>query len=391
MTETFAQALSRYQGTLSLRAVAALARCGKTVVGDLLSGKRQPTPAMAAALDHGLGADGYLIHVAANPPGTPTLQLAAALQQNLADTLAAGPMTDASLDEWDFAVERHGRATRYRADVELLPDLVSDFGDLHRIVGHRHPPVIRKRLLRNVARLSGLMALTLLKLDDSGAADWWRTGRAAAAAADDRPVLAWIYAQESYQHYYSGDLRGAVELAVRAQQLAGGLPCVADALAAPLEARAHARLGHRQDAADALRRGQAALGRLAVADQQQSALGYDPAQYRFHAGNAWTHLHDTDRAWEEQQQALALYPAENRLDRTLIMLDRAACVAWDGDPAAAAQIASTAVLELPPEHRGSLIIYRARDLAATVPASAHQLPEVRVLREILALPAGAST
>ncbi len=389
MEETFGQALRRYRGALSLRAVAALATCSKSLVGDLETGHRKPTPAIASALDKALNAGGHLIHLSAHPPGTPVLQLAAALQQDFADTIAAGPMTDASLDEWDFAVERHGRATRYRPDIELLPELIADFGDLHRVIGHRHPPAMRRRLMRNAARLAGLMALTLLKLDDKGAADWWRTGRNAAAAADDRPVLAWIYAQESYQRYYSGDMVGAVELAVRAQQLASGMPCVADALAAPLEARAHARLGRREEAADALTRGRVALDRLAPGDREPSAFGYDPGQYHFHAGNAWTHLHDTERAWEEQQQALALYAPENRLDRTLIMLDRAVCVAWDGDPAVGAQIAVHAVLDLSEEHRSALIVYRARDLATTVPASARQLPEVRVLHEVLALPSGA--
>ena len=70
------------------------------------------------------------------------------------------------------------------------------------------------------------------------------------------------------------------------------------------------------------------------------------------------------------------------------MLDRAACLAYDGDPAKGAALASETVLTLPVEHRTPLIIYRARDLADTVPETAKALPEVRVLRELLALPPG---
>ncbi|MFJ9840265.1 helix-turn-helix domain-containing protein [Kitasatospora sp. NPDC101155] len=384
--ETFAQALRRLRGTLSVRDVARIANCSKTVVSDLETGRRQPTAAMAAALDSALGAGGRLIALAEHPPGTPATERAAALQAGLAEQLAAGPMTSASLEEWEFTIARHGRATRYRPEQDLLADLLADFTDLRTLLNHRHPPAIRRRLLSACANLSGLMALTLLKLDDPGARDWWRTGKAAATQAEDRATLAWIYAQESYQLYYGGDLAGAIELAVRAQELAGGMPCVADALAAPLEARAQALSGRRADTVAALTRAQRALARLSPEDRQPSALGYDEAQLHFHSGNAWTSLHDTARAWEEQQQALDLYPAENRTDRALIQLDRADCLSWDGDPAAGARLAVDSLLALPEEHRSALILYRARDLAVRVPETERQLPEVRVLREVLALP-----
>jgi transcriptional regulator with XRE-family HTH domain len=387
--ETFGQLLKRLRGDLSLRDLARLANCGKSAIGDLESGRRRPTLHMAQTLDRALDTGGALAHHVQSPPGTPAIQVAAALQRDLADSLAAGPMTDAGLEEWDYQVSRHGRATRYRTEADLLPELVADMTDLQRLLAHRHPLNVRRRLLATAAGLSGLLALTLLKLDDASARDWWRTGRAAATAAENRPVLAWIYAQESYQRYYDNDLAGAVELAVRAQQLAGGLPCVADALAAPLEARAHAAAGRWDETVAALARAQVAFDRLPEEDRQPSALGYDEAQLRFHSGSAWTLLHDTGRAWEEQQQALALYSDEQRTDRSLVILDRASCLAWDGDPATAASMAAQTLLELPLEHRSPLIVYRARDLAATVPETARSLPEMRVLREILALPSGA--
>lgn len=386
--EPFVEALRRLMGTTSGRALALRANLSKTVVSDILTGRRAPTLQVAQALDRATDSGGELTHLLQHPPGTPAVRIAAALQRDLAASLSAGPMTDAGLEEWDYQIARHGRATRYRADAELLPELVADMTDLQQVLAHRHAPAIRRRLLAAAAGLSGLLALTLLKLDDAGARDWWRTGRQAATAADNRPVLAWIYAQESYQRYYDGDYPGAVELAVRAQQLAGGLPCVGDALAAPLEARAHAKLGRPEEVAAALARAEIAFGRLPEEDRQASALGYDEAQLRFHSGSAWTLLHDTERAWGEQQQALALYPQDQRTDRSLVMLDRAACLAYDGDPATGAAMASETVLMLPVEHRTPLIIYRARDLADTVPETAKALPEVRVLRELLALPPG---
>lgn len=380
----FSDALHRLRGSRSIRDVASLAACSKTQVSDLESGRRKPTAAMAAALDRALGANGELIALAALRADRPILDQAAALHRGLADVLAAGPMSTTSLEEWEYTVARHGRATRWRPEAALLPELLGDFADLQRVLGHRHPQHIRQRLTLFVAQMSGLMALTLLKLGDPASRDWWRTGRAAAAAAEDRATLSWMYAQEAYQLYYGGDIEGAVELACRAQHHAGGLPCVGPALAAPLEARAQAILGRHDQTVAALDAAETALGRLRPDQQIASAFGYSESQLRFHSGNAWTHLGQTACAREQQDRALELYPDTDYTDRALVQLDQAACLAIDGDPGGAAAHAADAIVSLPEQHRSALIIYRARDLADTVPDGR----ESRVLREVLALPPG---
>jgi tetratricopeptide (TPR) repeat protein len=370
-----------------VRDVAQLAACGKTHVSDLENGKRQPTRAIATALDRAVGARGELIALADARPDSSSLDQADALQRGLHQALAAGPLTDASLDEWEYTVGRHGRATRYRPEAELLAELLADFTDLRLVLTHRQSAVARKRLTIAVAQMSGLMALTLLKLGDGRSRAWWRTGKAAATAAEDRSTLSWIYAQEAYQLYYSGDLEGAVELAVRAQHLAGGLPSVGPALAAPLEARALAVLQQRDGVAEALARAEVALRQLPEPERIGSAFGYSESQLRFHAGNAWTHLGETARAAEQQARALELYPQRDHTDRALVALDQAICAAADGDSAAAAAHATTTIVGLPEEHRSALIIYRAREVAARVP-EARTVPEARALREVLALPPG---
>lgn len=385
---SFGEALRGLRGHLSLRAAAQLAHISKTYLDELEKGVKQPSRETAASLDEALGGNGLLLQLVDCAPTLPAVEQAAVLQRGLADALAAGPMTDATLDEWEWTVARHGRATRYRPEGELLSELLPDVAALQRMLNGRHSQQARRRLATATAQLSGLVALTLLKLGDRRAKDWWRTGRQAATAAENRPVLAWMYAQEAYQLYYGGDLYGAVELAVRAQQLCSGGPWVADALAAPLEARAQARLGRRSETEQALARAEVALGRLGDVDKQPSAFGYDQAQLAFHTGNAWTSLHDTSRAWEYQEHALELYPAENLTDRTLIALDRAACLVWDGDLEAGASLASDTLSGLPAEHRSALILYRARDLVAKVPERHQGVRELLRLQEVLALPAG---
>ncbi|MDT0381452.1 helix-turn-helix transcriptional regulator [Streptomyces sp. DSM 42041] len=388
MSQTFGDRLRELRGSRSLRDVAALASVGKSYVSDLEHGRRRPTRAIADALDHALDAGGELTALASVDPAATVQARAGALQKGLHDALAAGPMTDAGLDDWEYTVARHGRATRTRPEGNLLADLVDDFADLRLVLTHRHPAPVRRRLTLASAHMAGLMALTLLKMGDPTARDWWRTGRAAAAAAEDRAAMSWIYAHQAYQAYYLGDMDSAVELAARAQQLAGGLPCVGPALAAPLEARALAVLGRAEAAAGALERAEVALERLPEQEQIGSAFGYSENQLRFHAGNAWTHLGDTARAAENHGQALALYPADDLTDRTLIRLDQAMCIVQDGDLAGAATTATAAIEELPREHRSALIIYRAEQLADRVPRQAQTVPEVRVLRETLALPSG---
>ncbi|MEV0035323.1 helix-turn-helix domain-containing protein [Streptomyces sp. NPDC050804] len=384
MTESFGQVLRRLRGGRSVRDVARLASCGKSHVSDLELGKRRPTRDMAAALDAALGARGELIALAEVRPDQDPLAQADTLQRGLHETLTAGMPTDAGLDEIEWTVARHGRATRYRSERELLPELLADFGDLRLMLAGRQSARVRRQLTIAVARMSGLMALTLLKLGDNRSRAWWRTGRQAAASAEDRATISWMYAQEAYQRYYGGDMEGAVELAVRAQHLAGGLPCAGQALAAPLEARAHALLGRAEEAAAALAVAEKALERLPAEEQIGSAFGYSESQLRFHAGNAWTHLGVTGRAREQQARALDLYPASDRTDRSLIRLDQAMCLALDGDLPAAAVHATKTVVDLAPEHRSALIIYRAREVATRVP----EMREVRVLREVLALPTG---
>jgi tetratricopeptide (TPR) repeat protein len=318
-------------------------------------------------------------------PALPAIDQAVLLHRGLQLTLAAGTMTDASLDEWEYTVHRYGRATRYRPEGQLLPELVADFADLQRILAHPHPARARKRLTRVAANLAGLMALTLLKLGDPSARGWWRTGRAAAAMAEDIETLSWMYAQEAYQLYYSEDMYGAIELAFRAQQLAGTNPYVGAALAAPLEARAHAVMGNREMASAALLRAELALGRLDPTNRVGSAFGYSEQQLAFHSGNAWTHLGDTARAGDEQTRALELYTLDERTDRALIHLDRAMCLAINGDSAASAMQAVETIVDLPPEYRSALILHRAKEVGARVPKD---MLEARALQETLMLPPG---
>src|SRR5205814_56673 len=148
-------------------------------------------------------------------------------------------------------------------------------------------------------------------------------------------------------------------------------------LAAAVEGRALAAIGQDRDARDALARAETAVGALGPDALLPSAFGYNEAQLRFHEGNALTHLHDTKAAWTAQDRALTLYPSSDYLDRTLLGLDRASCLAYDGDATAAMTHATETVVSLTGEQRRGLILLRGRQVFDALTARQRALPAAR--------------
>ena len=306
------------------------------------------------------------------------------LRQGIHDAVATSSMSEASLDEWDETVLRHGQATRYRPTPLLLGELAADFAELERVMTRRHAAQALRRLTRTTAQMAGLMFLTLIRLNEPLAArNWARTARVAADEAGDPAIRAWVRAQEAYVHYYAGNLAEALTVARQAQVLAGQTPCVAVPLAAALEARALAVMGRGNEARSALGRAEAAVGVLEPDALIPSAFGYNEAQMRFHQGNALTHLHDSQGAFQAQDRALVLYPTSDYLDRTLLELDRAHCLAYDGDATGAMTHAGQLLADLTDDQRSGLILLRGSQVFETLTKPQRALPSARDFRDLL--------
>jgi hypothetical protein len=137
---------------------------------------------------------------------------------------------------------RYAAAAKDREPSRLLVDLTTDFGELQSALTTCRSTVQLRLITRVAAQLSGLMCLTLIKLDERQAfRRWARTARLAAAEVNDSTTTAWVLAQEAYGHFYGHDIAEAVSVAQQAQDVAGR--SVGSALAAALEARAHAVRG----------------------------------------------------------------------------------------------------------------------------------------------------
>ncbi len=306
------------------------------------------------------------------------------LRRSLNETITETAMIPASLDDWEQMVFQHGQATRHRAPILLLGDLSADLEELHGALSRCRSPSALRRLTRVTVQMAGLMCLTLIKMDERAAfRRWARTARLAADEAGDPLTYSWVRAQEAYGHYYSGDFAEAIHVAQHAQVLSGQVSSVGVVLAAALESRAQAAFGRDDETHAALQRAEACLSRLDADAIGTSAFNYNEAQLRFHEGNALTHLHDTSAAWLAQETALSLCPASDYMDRTMTQLDRAHCLAYDGDVTAAVAVMVDAATPLTDQQRQGIIAARVREILAVLPLKYCAFPVIRDLYDLL--------
>jgi tetratricopeptide (TPR) repeat protein len=279
------------------------------------------------------------------------------------NTLRHGTVSGTSLDDWEMTVIRHGRATRDRPAGVLLGDLHSDLVELDQAIS-RHPPASSlRRLTRATAHMSGLMCLTLCKLDQRSAfRRWARTARLAANEAGDPETFSWVLAQEAYGHFYSGDFSEAIDVARQAQDVSRSTPCVGTALAAALEARAYAVTNRPKETRVALGQAESNLSNLSGTALEASAFGYNEAQLRFHEGNAYTHLGDMASALPAQERALILCAEGDYTDWSLTRLDRTKCLAKTGNTFDAMAYGSETLLSLSEDRRGGIIALRGLEV-----------------------------
>lgn len=307
------------------------------------------------------------------------------LRRGLNETITDNAMTTVGLDEWEQTVFQHGKTTRDRLPSVLLADLSADLVELRGALGRCRASSALRCLTRLLAQMAGLVCLTLIKMDERTAfRGWARTARLAADEAGDPLTHSWVRAQEAYGHYYSGDLTEAVHVAQHAQVLSGQVWSVGAVLAAALEARAQAALGRADATRSALQRAEACLSHLDPGSIGTSAFDYNEAQLRFHEGNAFTHLHDTGAAWQAQDRALSLCPASDYMDRSMTQLDRANCLAHDGDISGAVTILMQAATALTDQQRQGIIATRARGTIAILPPRYRAMSTVRDLHDLLA-------
>ena len=375
---------------VSLRNIARQVECSPGYLSNVASGRKPLTPSLAVRLDRVLGTGDQLIAYALRPEpkysSGPDIDL---IRRGLDDTLSEGAMAQAALDDWERMVIRYGRATRDQPAGALLNGISADLTELKLTLRRYRSASALRQLTRIAAQMAGLMGLTFIKVGDRRSfREWARTARLAASEAGDPVTHSWVLAQESYGHYYSSDFREAAEVACHAQDIVRTSPCVGAALAAALEGRAQAAMGHRQATRAALARAEDILSHLRGDELVPSAFGYNEGQLRFHEGSAFTSLRDTRSAFGAQDQALKLCLPGDYTDWAMTRLDRAICLAYNGDTAAALSYAMETLAGLTETQRRGIITLRGYDLLNNLPAQQDASEAARDFRELLMLTAG---
>jgi transcriptional regulator with XRE-family HTH domain len=367
-----------------------LARALKITVSDLedllRADHHEMTPGLTSTHTAGTSTDAR--QTGRNAIDSTTIDGLTSLRRALANSVVGGALSNTLLSDLEETVLRYGFIARDQPAGLLLADLTADLSEVQELFAHPRPLSTAARLTRVAAQMSGLMCLTLIKLDRRGdSRSWARVARNAADETGDPETISWVLAQEAYGHYYSGDLGEALMVARGAQHAAGATPRVGSVLSAALEARILAARGDALGCERALGRAEDALTQLAPEYVNDSAFGYDEGQLRFHQGNAYTHLGDTANAWLAQDQALALCAPEDFMDRAFAQLDRASCLIRDGDAGSGLAYAVEIMSGLSDDQRAGIINLRGRQLLGATPAARRlALPAAAELRDRLMTP-----
>ncbi|MFC4911357.1 XRE family transcriptional regulator [Actinomadura gamaensis] len=315
------------------------------------------------------------------------------LRRKMDDTLVSATVSPTMLDQWEETTLGYGQQYQATPSLRMLCDVLLDFSEVRRMADKRQPVELQERLLRIAAQLSGLSGLIMINLGDHRLArSFFRTARTAADETGDRKLRAWVTVREALVPMYYGDPREALHLARKAQDLAGRDPSVAAAMAPAVEARALGQLAlrGRGDAAPsarrALLRGRSVFDQLSREHTGDLVFGFTERQMAFYEGDTYTNLGDHKTGEESLSKALTLYAPTDRVDLTLVRLDRASCKLHAGHPDAALTAAQEAILDLPAEHRSDILVHRARQIGAAVGAKHPGMPALSEFYEALSGP-----
>ncbi|MFG2227678.1 hypothetical protein [Streptomyces sp. NPDC048644] len=310
--------------------------------------------------------------------GAGTAALTAA-RQDLDSALADHPTAD--LSYWESTAERYGYGYNGKAPADVLSGLVLDFDDMKPLFTASQTITSRTRLCHVAAQMAGMTAIVLHDLGDHREAHaWFHTARRAADESGDTGLHAWALAREAMVPLNFGAPAAAADLAEQSRHLAGGRPSAAAALACAVAARAYAAHGNRDAALAAVTEAEHLVDRLTPQQATDTWFGYPEQKHHVHLSQALTLLGETERAYATQSRALELSRSPSLMTRALISIDRATCLAHDGESEEAARVAAQAYGELPPAYRTGLTRTRALTLYRSIQTS----PDTGQLRDVLA-------
>jgi len=260
----------------SLRALAARTFYSKSYLGELATGRRQPTEDAARRIDEALGAEGELISlVTSNPVPVHDGEIEAL---ELARRASASDVSSDTLDRLEKAVDNLACAYSTTPPHELLPRArrhlayVGTLFDAHKTLAQY------QRLLVAGSWLSLLSATLSIDVGLRAAAEaHLATAHQLAEQAGHAEIQAWCVETRAWAVLTGGDYTLAADLSQQAQALA---PRGSSALiqATAQEGRAWARMRRSAETLNALRRAAVMTAALPIPDRPEHHYRYDPAK-----------------------------------------------------------------------------------------------------------------
>lgn len=310
-----------------------------------------------------------------------------ALRRRMDRTLAAGTVTEGQMDVIDETVLRYRREYVVTPPLPMLCQLMLEFSDVTNLATHRQSATVQRRLSHVTASLAVLAADALMKLGDIRQAHaWYGTATTAADDTADPRLRALVRAQEAMLPYYYGDLAKTVRLAREAQAIGRTTPCSPTALAAAAEGRALARMGDHAGARDALNEAQRIFSKIRATKNDTIAFEFSERRLYLYLSGAHAHLPDHRHGAGIQDRALALHPnPASGIDRALILLDQATCLATAGNASEAHQLTEDTMRELSAQQRTRIIFVRARDVREAIPTDQRRPKIERGFDDLLSL------
>jgi len=320
--------------------------------------------------------------------GEELLERAGALRQQVDETLSGSSLSDATVAHYEQVAEQYGRIYKTQPVAVFFAHVLDDLREVQGLTNRRLPQSQRRDLSAVIAKLAGLVSMTMV---NSGrpreAREWVHTARLAADEAGDPTLRAWVAIRGAVASLHFGDPVATAAAAHEAQVLTNSRPSDITAMAWAVSARALGLMADEPGARTALRQAEAIFDRTSspTKSSTNTAYAFTPGQLHFYFANALTALGDTAMAHAAQDTALAIFDKDERLDPSLVHLDRALCLIQDGDVAGGVDYATQILLNLRADYRPAIVYRRALAVAQAVPPDRRSLPTVRALHDVLAI------
>lgn len=292
----------------------------------------------------------------------------------------------ADVSEWNEIALEYGETYPITAPGELLKSLIVDFTGLQEAFQRYPQDAARQELYRVSALLAGFLAQTVGNLGHvNEARRWWRTARYAADRSGDSYSPLWVRGREIVHAMGERPVVAVLRLIDEAERFVNGAPSelVLELLAG--KAQTLAMADREPEAENTLMQLHRRFSAASSRGYSGSLLGWGEERLRNTESFTYSRLGNYDRVESAQLAASALYKHDPSNVRwpTGVELNKAFCLARNGDVTEGVAHARTVIAQLPAPQQAQDIYMGARDVLNAIPQAEGNKPAANEYREWL--------